>query len=244
MRNLAPSKLSTKVISGIVGLALLCSVAPVQAQINIKLPSTLKVPGRRVPGGSRGENCVAKRYPLTALVPKSNIALTTVANPTLYFYIPQNQAPELELVIQDENDEDVYKQSYKPNGNSGVVGISLPSNTLTKGQKYRWNFSIVCNTQDRSLDKLVQGAIQRVDNSSLMSKLEKASPQERLNLFAEAGIWQDALDTLAKLRYSRPQDTALKADWQTLLTSQGVEFDQQLAQAPLVKEQNVMQPIN
>jgi len=244
MNNFSPPKLANKIISGIIGIALLCSITPpVQAQVKVKLPK-LGAPGRRVPGGSRGQNCVARKYPLTALVPKSNIALTTVDNPTLYFYIPQNKAPEFELVIQDENEQEVYKQSYKPNGNSGVVGISLPANTLTKGQKYRWNFSIICNTQDRSLDKLVQGAIQRVDNSALINSLDQASPQERLYLFAEAGIWQDALDTLAQLRYSRPQDTALKADWETLLMSQGVEFDQQLAQAPLVKEQNLMQPIN
>ncbi|MBD2436782.1 DUF928 domain-containing protein [Nostoc sp. FACHB-110] len=243
MNQFLSKQLSTKIISGILGLSLLSSIAPAQAQIRIKLPN-LGVPGRRVPGGSRGENCVAKNQRLTALVPKSNLALTTVANPTLYFYIPENKATELELIIQDENDQEVYKQNYKPNGSAGVVGINLPNNTLATDKMYRWNFSIICNTQDRSLDKLVEGGIKRIENSSLMSKLEKASLQERLNIFAEAGIWQDVLDTLAQLRYSHPQDTVFKEDWESLLTSQGVEFDQQLAQAPLVKEQNVMQPIN
>jgi hypothetical protein len=243
MNNLLTSKLSTKVISGLLGLAFLFSIAPVQAQTKINLPN-LGVPGRRVPGGSRGINCVARKYPLTAIVPKSNLSLTSVANPTLYFYIPENTAPEVELVIQDENEQEVYKQLYKPNGNGGVVGINLPANTLTKAQRYKWHFSIICNTEDRSLDKSIDGAIQRVDSSSLNSKLENASLQERLNIFAAAGIWQDLIDTLAQLRYSRPQDTALKAKWANLLMSQGVEFDQQLAQAPLVKKQNVMQPIN
>lgn len=243
MKNLLPPKLSTKVISGIVGLALLCSIAPAQAQIKIKIPS-LGVPGRRVPGASRGENCVAKNQYLTALVPKTNLTLTSVSNPTLYFLIPQNNAPELELVIHDVNDQPVYKQNYKPTGKPGVVGITLPANTLSKAETYRWNFSIICNPQERSLDKFVHGGIKRVDDSQLKSKLANASPQERLNIFAEAGIWQDALDTLAQLRSSRPQDKALKADWESLLTTQNVEFDQKIVQAPLVPEQNVMQPIN
>ncbi|BAY19146.1 hypothetical protein NIES21_50050 [Anabaenopsis circularis NIES-21] len=244
MNNLLPRKFLSTAISAIVGLTILSSVVPVQAEVKINLPNLGKGPGRRVPGGSRGINCVAKNQYLTAIVPISNIGLTTIANPSLYFYIPDNKAPEVELVVQDENEQEVYKQKYKPSGNAGVVGVSLPDNTLAKGQKYRWNFSIICNTQDRSLDKLVQGTIQRIDNPQLMSKLENASPQERLKLYAEAGIWQDALDTLAKLRYSRPQDSALKADWVSLLTTDGVKLDTQVAQAPLVQGQNVLQPIN
>jgi hypothetical protein len=244
MNNFLP-KLSTKVISGITILALVCSLAPAQAQVKVKLPPTLGAPGRRVPGGSRGQNCVARNQRLTALMPKSNLSLTTVSNPTLYFYIPENQARQLELVITDEQEQQVYKQNYKPIGNSGVVGIPLPANTLKKSQtSYRWSFSMICNTEDRSSDKLVNGAIERVNNSTVLSKVEKATPQERLSIYAEAGIWQDLLHTLAKLRYSDPQDTALKADWESLLMSQGIEFDEQLAQAPLAKKENVMQQIN
>lgn len=242
MNNFLP-KLSTKVISGVTILALVCSIAPVQAQVKFKLPD-LGAPGRRVPGGSRGQNCIARSQRLTALIPKSNISLTTLSNPTLYFYIPQNQARQLELVITDEEDQQIYKQNYKSIGNPGVVGISLPMNTLKKSQTYRWSFSIICNTEDRSLDKLVNGAIERVNNSTVLSKVEEAKPQERLSIYAEAGIWQDLLDTLAKLRYSNPYDTAFKADWESLLMSQGIEFDKQLAQAPLAKQENVMQQIN
>ncbi|MBU7586266.1 MAG: DUF928 domain-containing protein [Nostoc sp. TH1S01] len=244
MNNLLPRKFLSTAISAIVGLAIVSAVVPVQAEVKINLPDLGKGPGRRVPGGSRGVNCVAKNQYLTAIVPMSNIGLTTVADPTLYFYIPVNQAPEVELVLQDENEQEIYKQKYKPNGNAGVVGVSLPANTLAKGQKYRWNFSIICNTQDRSLDKLVQGTIQRVDDPQLMSKAEKASPQERLKLYADAGMWYDTLATLAQLRYSRPQDSALKADWVSLLTTEGVKLDTEVAQAPLFQEKNLLQPIS
>ncbi|MBD2297028.1 MULTISPECIES: DUF928 domain-containing protein [Nostocales] len=244
MNNLLSRKLLSTTISAIVGLAIVSSLVPVQAEVKINLPDLGKGPGRRVPGGSRGVNCVAKNQNLTAIVPISNIGLTTVANPTLYFYIPENKAPEVELVVQDDNEQEVHKQKYKPNGNAGVVGVSLPDNTLAKGQKYRWNFSIICNTQDRSSDKLVQGTIQRVDNPQLMNKVDNASLPERLKLYADAGIWQDALNTLAQLRYSSPQDSALKADWVSLLTTEGVKLDTEVAEAPLVPETNLLQPIN
>ncbi|MBE9007821.1 DUF928 domain-containing protein [Fortiea sp. LEGE XX443] len=212
-------------------------------RVRLRLPPSLGVPGRRIPAASRGINCIAKNQRLTALIPKSNIGLTTLANPTLYFFIPQNSASRIELVVQDENEQIIYQQKYKPSTKAGVVGIDLPPDSLAMNKKYRWNFSIICNPQDRSSDKLVQGTIQRVKNPSLTEKLEQATPQERVLLYAEAGSWHDALDTLARLRYSNPHDLKLKADWEALLTAPGVEFDKKLAQKPLISEQEAPRPL-
>jgi len=213
-------------------------------RVRLRLPPSLGIPGRRVPGASRGMGCIATNQRLTALVPKSNLGLTTLANPTLYFFVPQNSAAKLELVVQNENEQIVYQQKYKPNSKAGVIGIPLPPDTLVVNQKYRWYFSISCNPENRGLDKIVEGTIQRVENSSLMTKLQQASPEERILLYAEAGIWHDALDTLARLRYSRPNDVKLKADWEGLLTAPGVEFDKQLSQKPLIPQQQAPQPLN
>ncbi|AFY41524.1 DUF928 domain-containing protein [Nostoc sp. PCC 7107] len=207
-------------------------------RVRLRLPPSLGSPNRRVPAATRGGTCIAKDQILTALIPQSNLGLTTVGNPTLYFFIPQNAATNLELVIQNDNrdGQTVYQQKYQPNTTAGVIGIHLPPDTIAVNQKYRWTFSIKCNPNDPSLDKLVQGTIQRLENSLLMSKLAQATPQERVLLYADAGIWHDALDTLAKLRYARPHDLTLKADWEALLTAPGVEFDKQLAQKPLIPE--------
>ncbi|BAY19148.1 hypothetical protein NIES21_50070 [Anabaenopsis circularis NIES-21] len=207
-------------------------------RVRLRLPPYLGNPNRRVPAATRGGTCVAKNQNLTALIPQSNLGLTTVGNPTLYFFIPQNTATNLELVIQNDNQDGqtVYQQKYQPNTKAGVIGIHLPPDTLAVNQKYKWNFSIKCNPQDSSLDKVVQGTIQRFENPSLMNKLAQATPQERVLLYADAGIWHDALDTLARLRYARPYDLKLKADWEALLTAPGVEFDEKLAQKPLIPE--------
>ncbi|WP_228058666.1 DUF928 domain-containing protein [Nostoc sp. LEGE 06077] len=214
-------------------------------RVRLRLPPSLGNPNRRVPAATRGETCVAKKQNLTALIPQSNLGLTTLGNPTLYFFIPQNAANSLELVIQndDGNGQIVYQQKYQPNTQAGIVGIHLPPDTLAVNQKYKWNFSIICNSKDPSLSKIVQGTIQRFENPSLMNKIAQATPQERVLLYAEAGIWHDALDTLARLRYSRPNDLKLKADWEALLTAPGVEFDQQLVQQPLISEKEAPQPL-
>lgn len=211
-------------------------------RLRLKLPP-VGSPGRRVPGASRGTTCLARNQRLKALLPQSNIGLTTVANPTLYFFIPQTSAATMELVIQNEEEEIIYQQNYKPSLKAGIVGLSLPPNSLAVDKIYRWNLSIICNPENRSQDKTIEGAIKRVNNPSLMKKLRLAKPYERLRLYAEAGIWYEALDTLAKLRSSQPNDLQLKADWEYLLTAPGVEIDKQLVQEPLISKQQAPQPI-
>ncbi|MBD2594624.1 hypothetical protein BCD64_21335 [Nostoc sp. MBR 210] len=205
------------------------------SRLRLNLPPSLGKPNRRVPAATRGGSCIANNPKLTALIPKYDTALTTVGNPTLYFFIPQNTAAYLELVIQNENDNEqtVYQQKYQTNTKAGIVGINLPPNVLALEQKYTWNFAIICNPENPALSKVVKGTIQRFENPSLMKKLAQATLQERVQLYAEAGIWHDALDTLARLRASRPNDFKVKADWEALLTAPGVEFDKQLAQKPL-----------
>ncbi|MBD2494619.1 DUF928 domain-containing protein [Nostoc sp. FACHB-280] len=205
-------------------------------RVRLNLPPSLGKPNRRVPAATRGGSCIANKQNLTALIPQSNVGLTTIGNPTLYFFIPQNTGAYLELVIQNEDEQTIYQQKYQTNTKAGIVGINLPPNTLAVNQKYIWNFSIICNPQNPALSKLVQGTIQRFENPSLMKKLAQATLQERVQLYAEAGIWHDALDTLARLRSSRPNDFKVKADWEALLTAPGVEFDKQIAQKPLIPQ--------
>lgn len=212
-------------------------------RLRLRLPPSLGTPARRVPAASRGIGCIAKNQRLTALIPKSNLALTTVANPTLYFFIPQNSASSTELVVQNENEQIVYQQKYNSSSKAGIIGVQLPPDSLTVNKKYKWHFSIICNPQDRASDKIVHGTILRFENPSLIKQLASASPYERVLIYAEAGIWHDAVDTLARLRYSRPRDVNLKADWEALLTAPGVEFDQQLVQKPLISKQEALQPL-
>ena len=50
-----------------------------------------------------------------------------------------------------------------------------------------------------------------------------ATPRQRVALYAQAGIWQDALTTLGELRVRQRQDAALATDWKDLLDSVGLD---------------------
>lgn len=237
MKSLYKQRLWAKLLFIVFGLSFLIPFTSAEARITFKAPEGLQAPGRRVAGGSRApqeKNCSSGQNPLTAVVPNSNMGLTTQANPTLFFYVPQTSAT-LELVLHDQNKE--YKQIYKSSQKAGIVSIAFNQASLEVGKQYRWSFSIVCNPKERSKDKFVEGAILRVQTEpKLASKLATASLQERANLYAEAGIWQDSLASLAKSLSSNPNNGELKAEWEALLTSNSVGLDN-LVSEPLLPGQ-------
>ena len=95
-----------------------------------------------------------------------------------------------------------------------------------------WYFSLICNPSDSTADVTKEEFIERIAlDSQLASKLEKATLREKVDLYAEAGIWQDTLTTLAQLRQENPNDSALKAEWESLLKSVALE---EVAKEPLI----------
>ncbi len=193
------------------------------------------LPGRRIGGGTRGDCKLSSD--ITALVPEKNPVLTVAGYPTFFFYMPQNPTPlSVEFVLRDENDEKVYEKTLMTSGNSGIMAISLPASKavtpLVPDKNYHWYFSIICNPQKRDDDIFVEGFIKRVvPNEVLASKLEHASPEDRAAIYADNGIWQEALLTLAQLHRSNPQDLTIANNWNKLLQSVGLDT---IAQEPIV----------
>lgn len=241
--------LTAATLTAILGLSsVLIAFTPAEARITFKAPASLGLPGRRVAGAARDSQCLAdtgsKR--LTAIMPQSNVGLTTVANPVLLFYVPKTSTQAaLELVILDENKNNVVtKQYYKPSGKAGVVSIPVTTASLETGKQYRWSFSVICNAKARSHDRVVEGAIKRIQpEAQLATQLKNANPQQLPHLYANAGIWQDSIATLARLRTSRPNDPELKADWEALLKTEGTELAE-VVSAPFLQGEEAPQLIS
>lgn len=209
-------------------------------------PKDRGAPGDRKGAGSRG-GCpvVANKPPLTGIVPlvertsnqkqqgkisllssKFVLGLTVSEYPTFWFYVPYSgkDINSVKFVLLDENNNYVTKEpiSVTVSGTPGVISVTLPKTEkpLEVGKFYHWFLSVDCQTQDQSENTVVEGLVQRIaTNSNLMRRIARATPQERVALYAQEGIWQDALTLLGELRRTQPQNTALVSDWKNLLTS-------------------------
>ncbi|HSF74717.1 MAG TPA: DUF928 domain-containing protein [Microcoleus sp.] len=172
----------------------------------------------------RGGCASISQLGLTALAPKNKIGRTVSDYPTFFFYLPQTEAESAEFILQDQSGKQIYKQDVTISNLSGVIGVSIPANEkvppLEVGKSYTWNFTVICDAQDRSADQIESGTVRRVELSEdIRRQLDQADPRQKTVIYAENGIWQDALSTLAAARRDQPNDTTFKADWESLLDS-------------------------
>ncbi|MBT9313524.1 DUF928 domain-containing protein [Leptothoe kymatousa] len=195
------------------------------------------LPGRRLGGGTRGGGSVAppsmNQMPLTALMPETNLGVTTAAHPCFLFYLPNAEnVREVEYVLRNEADELVYETTVAVASDSGIFSIDLASveglAPLTIDENYHWYFSIVA--EDRAYDVSVDGWTRRVNletwlagrdsTSDLASKLGTAAPLEKARLlYQEAYLWHDAALILEELYQANPQDEAVATEWASLLAA-------------------------
>lgn len=203
-------------------------------------PSGTPIGRRR---GAAGRGSCTINLPLTALVPaiekrvgalKATYVwgITIATHPTFWFYVPDSSTSlqRVEFVLQDEQDNDVWRTSVSLPQKPGVISVRLPSSlkALQINQNYHWFFkteiAASCNRQQPVIAKdLVEGWVQRVSPTpTLASQLKTAPPNQQIALYAQNGLWYDALTSLAELRRINPQDGTLNADWQELLQSVGL----------------------
>lgn len=69
------------------------------------------------------------------------------------------------------------------------------------------------------------GLVRRVElDRTVARQLETAKPLDKAGLYAKAGIWFEAVETIAEGRRDRPEDSELMVEWSDLLKSVGLDI--------------------
>ncbi|NJR16919.1 MAG: DUF928 domain-containing protein [Calothrix sp. CSU_2_0] len=166
--------------------------------------------------------------------------LTDTEHPSLLFFVPYKTSSiaNIEFVLQKQvnnKSQTIYRTALTPAVSPGIISVSLPETIppLEAETMYRWflKVKVTCNPQQPSQLDYVEGWIQRINkNPALTELLKQAQPQQKVKIYAEKGIWYDAIATLVQLRLANPNDRNLLADWTSFLNSVGLES---LANQPL-----------
>ncbi|MBD2088574.1 DUF928 domain-containing protein [Microcoleus sp. FACHB-1515] len=189
-------------------------------------------PGSLRGGASRGD-CPPTATPLTALAPAESVwGLTTRDRPTFWFYVPYSLTDDrpATFVLLDSDRNYVYQTSSIRSTQAGIIKITLPPDLppLAVG-RYQWTLMIQCEVDN---PVFTQGSIDRIAlPADLRDRLAQSSPAEQGALFADAGIWYDALTTLAELHSANPTDRTTTSNWHSFLQSVGLS---DLADQPLI----------
>lgn len=204
----------------------------IPTQPSIKISQNLPpVPPVDTPGSSQGgsgtrpseSKCPTVTNPPVAFLPIDAAIMTE--SPTFLFYIPYDSKDiaYVEFTIVDEQEDNEIQRSEKQqiSGTPGFINLHLSSTSpsLEIGKSYLWYFTIFCDAKNLEDKITFQSPIQRIaPNSELMQQLQAATPKERIRVYQQAGKWYEALTLLAELRRENPNDSALKAMWDELLS--------------------------
>jgi hypothetical protein len=187
-------------------------------------PGSSGAPSVRVTGGSRGSG--DSTITLDVLAPDET-GLTTQEQPSLLWYQSKPAQAKFELTLLEENKpKPLLQVKANGNGQAGIQRIKLSDHNvkIAPGVEYQWVVALVTDPDNRSSDLVASGVIKRVEASGdLKGKIAGATPASLPGVYAEAGIWYDALSVLTDQIESEPGNKALRDARADLLRQVGLK---------------------
>ncbi|MBV6626319.1 MAG: DUF928 domain-containing protein [Rivularia sp. (in: Bacteria)] len=162
---------------------------------------------------------------LVPLLPSSKLGLTASSHPSFMVYVPATSAKALEFTLEDEEGEGIYQAEVNIEKAPGIISFTLPKTeaALEKEKDYRFVVSMICQ-QAGPKNPFVEGLVRRINlDSALVNQLNKPQSLEQVVLYSQSGYWFEAIENLAALKRSQPNDSEVAAAWENLLASVGLD---------------------
>ncbi len=199
-----------------------------RARMPIYKPPAVGKPTRTVGGGSRG---TSNTVPVVlALVPE-HVAQSAAPSPSLFWYVdrvPDASWKVLFTLNDVDEDEPLVDEAVLPNPTRpGIYRIRLSEFegvSLEPGHEYDWSVAIVIDSGDRAKDVVATGWIEGVERSStLESRLRSEGSDRTVHVYADEGLWYDALTEIDDRLQASPDDAELSAMRANLLDQVGID---------------------
>ena len=163
---------------------------------------------------------------LTALVPFSHVGQTASQHPTFTWFVPNPAPPLLEVRLFTGIGQLLYKTQMQ--SQPGIMSISLPLDQLALaiGQLYQWQVVLICEPNVPTKNVVMKAEIQVVKPDAwLQTQLDAAStPQQRSDLYAQSGLWYDAIQEAIKAPRTSSNQPAVLELLEALATSETQPF--------------------
>jgi Domain of Unknown Function (DUF928) len=205
-----------------------------------KNPSKPKETGTNT---TRGGSCEGDSGAvLTALVPLSHVGQTISGHPTFTWFVPDRTSRPLQFRLFTRSGQPLYRTEMQ--SQPGIMSVALPSNLpqLSIGQSYQWQVVLVCDRNVPSRNVVAAAEIQVVQpDASLQAQLAAApTPQQRIDLYAEAGLWYDAIAEARKASETSQNQTPVLELLDALASSEAQplkEWSDRLKQIRAIEQQ-------
>jgi hypothetical protein len=197
------------------------------ALVPVYKPPLRGAPGGRVGGGTRGPRGTPARdiFVLAVLAP-DHTGLTVTEQPSLFWFISAPTSLPVELTISDPRSTEPLLETRLPAAvEPGVHRARLADFgvRLEPGVPYQWSVTVVPDPARRSRDILASGTIERIEPSHDLQSVRATAPNlDLVRIYAENGIWYDAIETVSELVESNPADQTARSYRAALLQQAGL----------------------
>lgn len=174
-------------------------------------------------GGSRGSGM---KLPSLYVLAPDHTALTTREQPSLFWYQTGPAATRFELTLTEPKNPKPLLRVTTDKADGGIHRISLAKHQvlLKPGVAYKWTVAWVPDPANRSQDVIASGTIQHIEpDAKLTAGLAGAKGLDKAALYAQSGIWYDALETISNEIDAAPRSKDLHAQRAALLEQAGLK---------------------
>jgi hypothetical protein len=193
------------------------------SNLPIYVPPRRGAPGGRVGGGTRGVG--DERMSLQVLAP-DHVGLTAQEQPILYWYISKLPQYPLEFrIVEGQAVSPILKTQIRLPVQAGIQSLRLADYQvrLLPGKEYGWFIAGVRDPKNRSKDILASGLVQYiVPAGTLQAKLGRIEKNELVKIYAEEGLWYDAIRAISDLIEAAPNNMDLRKQRASLLEQVGL----------------------
>lgn len=185
-------------------------------------PPPRGAPSVTVNAGTRG---IAFEVPALLVLAPDHPGLTTQEQPTLSWYISRPTTAKVELTLHRENEAKPLLTSSLPGvSRAGIQSIRLAKEgvKLELDVEYEWVVALVVDPGNRVKDVVASGVVKRVPATAALRQALAAQPAAQASLYAEHGLWYDALQTLLERWEANPSDALPRDQLKDLLDQVGL----------------------
>jgi hypothetical protein len=204
---------------------------PIAPTMPVYKPPARKPSRGRVDGGFRGGQ---EGEPiLKVLAPADHVGETVKKWPALYWFLSSPTPYPIVFTLEDTNQyKPIVERTLPAPTRAGIQMIRLADfeHVLEEQVQYRWHISVVVDPESRSKDIHAMGVIERRPFTlDLFLNTTCKDPRDAICLYAEAGLWYDAIAVISDLITAHPKDRVLRLQRAALLEQIGLtdvaEFD-------------------
>lgn len=180
-------------------------------------PPMRGAPAGRLGGGTRGD----AQHPRVCVLAPDHVGFTVQEQPCFYWYLSSLTSHPIEFtLIENRAINPVLEKRIPCPAQPGIQKISLENLSegvsLRKGFRYKWYVSIILDQDHRSKDIISGADIELVSpDESFERKLETADRTLLPHIYAEQGIWYDAVEAVSDLIEKHPGNS----DWRKMRAS-------------------------